>query len=110
MPLLCYIGNVSKRSPGKVAEREARSIKRGWGPESAKRSELMQRQGYGPRPSEVLRKEREEQDTWTSAGAGWQGKGRDGWARDGWAPADAGWRSAERHGGWGSSSSSWWQW
>ena len=114
MPLLCYIGNISRRSVAAVERRETESTRRGWGPTSAKRSWLMQSQGFGPRPSEARRIESEEQDTWTPADAGGWSKGhygwaRDGWARDGWAPAGAGWRTAEPHGGWGSSSSSWWQ-
>ena len=98
MPLLCYIGNVSRRSADALQRRETQSAARGWGPEIARRSALMQSQGYGPR--RIM--EREEQDTWAPAGAGWTSG-----VRDGEAPAGAGWWSGERHGGWGSSSSSW---
>ena len=78
MPLLCYIGNVSRRSVDALQRRETQSAARGWGPESARRSALMQSQGYGPRPSEARRMEREEQDTWAPAGAGWTSGVRDG--------------------------------
>ena len=65
MPLIVFVGNHSRRSQGALDRREHASSTRGWGPQSGRRSRLMQRQGYGPRPREVMKQ--------ALADAGWRG-------------------------------------
>ena len=50
MPLMAFIGEISNRKPEALVRREGRMVQRGWGPESWRRSEHMQKLGKGPPP------------------------------------------------------------
>ena len=112
MPLIVFVGNNSRRSKGALEKREEKASDRGWGPESPNRSKLMQKQGYGPRPGEVRRQERAQQERAQGgtapaapADAGWSGSSSRWYADSRWH-TDSQWTNSSS---WAQSSSSKWR-
>ena len=50
MPLMAFIGEISNRKPEALVRREGHTVQRGWGAESWRRSEHMQKLGKRPPP------------------------------------------------------------
>ena len=83
MPLMAFVGEYSKRSVAALWTREANMTERGWGPESWRRSQHMQRLGKGPPPPK--RAQRGASNAWHESdrdySGWWQQSDRDHWGQ-----------------------------
>ena len=83
MPLMAFVGELNRRTDEALSSRERKMVQRGWGPESWKRSEHMQRIGKGPPPPK-----RSQQSTWKQWGQ---------WQESDQAPWQAPWHQGSGH-------------
>ena len=80
MSLMAFVGEFSKRSNAALWSREANMVERGWGPESMRRSQHMQKLGKGQPPPK--RRERGAWNAWHSSERGqWWQSDQDHWER-----------------------------